>query len=54
MVESYTVKYAKFLTVLYIFILKPRELYSIFYANKNRTIEYLKLLIGCISLKLIL
>ena len=54
MVESCTVKYAIFLSELFIFILKPFELSGIFYANKNRTIEYFKLLVRCISLKLIL
>ena len=44
MVESCTVKYAIFLSELFIFILKPIELSSIFYANKNRTIEYVSTL----------
>ena len=54
MAESCTVKYATFLTELYIFILKPLELFSIFYANKNRTIEHFEFLLRCISLNLIL
>ena len=57
MVESYTEKYAIFLTELYILFTKPLELSDNFYANKSRTIntiEYFKLLIRCISLKLIL
>ena len=42
MVESYSVKAPKFLSKLYIFSFLILDLYNIFYAYKNRTIEYFK------------
>ena len=51
--ESYSVKYDTFFDWTLIFILRPLDLSYIFYANNNRTIEYFKSLIRCISLKLI-
>ena len=54
MVEFYSAKAPHFLSSQNIFVLLILDFYNIFYANKNRTIEYFKLVIKYIYEKPIL
>ena len=54
MVEFYSAKAPHFLSSQNIFVLLILDFYNIFYANKNRTIEYFKLFLWYICVKSIL
>ena len=54
MVESYCVKYANFLSDIYIFIQQLLEFFRIFHTRIDRTKEYFDVVLNHIFVKLIL